>query len=295
MLNANLLDTHCHLWELGRGDYDWLNERKPELALITRDFTPLDLETAHGTTGVNHSILVQAAASDAETEFLLALAKQQASIVGVVGWVDLGGENVVGRLSELDNNAHCFGIRPMLQDIPVTDWILQQEQKVGLNALNQSNLCFDALVTSRHLDVLYTVCENYPEIPVIIDHAAKPPLSKPNSQQYEQWLSGMEKLATKTSALCKFSGLLTEMSPEQRSCPDKALGILKPMFEQLLEWFGHERLVWGSDWPVLTLAASYDDWFDITEELLSVLSASEQKMILGNNAMKFYNIDSVTV
>jgi len=281
------------LWELARGDYDWLDVNNPDLAPIARDFSWEDLKAAYSGKCIRRSVLVQAAASDAETDYLLSLTQNNPSIAGAVGWVDLGNHKVEERLIELDLNPLCLGIRPMLQDIPDTDWILNPAQQAGLAVLSQTTLKFDALVTSRHLDALLTLCLTYPDLPVIIDHAAKPALDNLLSDEYQQWCAGMQALAKNTEAICKVSGLLTEMSPEQRSSPQKALSVLQPLFEQLLEWFGPERLVWGSDWPVLTLAADFNSWFEISNKLLEPLTTSEQTAIVRNNAVAFYGLDEV--
>ena len=293
MHKVDWVDAHCHLWELARGDYDWLDVNNPDLAPIARNFGWEDLKAAYSGKDIEHSVLVQAAASDAETDYLLSLAQEHPSIAGVVGWVDLSNHKLEERLLELDLDPLCLGIRPMLQDIPETDWILNPDQQSGLAALSQTTLKFDALVTSRHLDALLTLCLTYPDLPVIIDHAAKPALDNLQSNEYQQWCAGMQALAKNTEAICKVSGLLTEMSPEQRSSPQKALSVLQPLFEQLLEWFGPERLVWGSDWPVLTLAADFNSWFEISNQLLAPLSTADRMAIVSTNAIKFYGLEEV--
>ncbi|MEO9786533.1 MAG: amidohydrolase family protein, partial [Aurantimonas coralicida] len=149
----------------------------------------------------------------------------------------------------------------------------------------------DALVLPVHLSRLATFCAAHPDLPVIIDHAAKPALAAPaDDPRHALWTEGMARLAKETACACKLSGLLTEMRPDQRDTSEAALAVLQPVFEQLLEWFGPERLVWGSDWPVLTLAASHALWVEITDALLAPLSASERAAILGGNARRFYGL-----
>ena len=293
MHNTAWLDAHCHLWTLRRGDYDWLDIANPELAPIARDFEWSDLNAAYGSSGITQSILVQAAASNEETDYLLSIAQKRPSILGVVGWADLESPKLAEHLSKLASNPLCLGIRPMLQDIPDTHWILGKNQQAALSALCQTSLRLDALITPRHLEVLLKTCIAHPQLSVIINHAAKPDFHNLKSPQYQQWSEGMEALAKETAVMCKVSGLLTEMSPEQTDSPQKALAALKPVFEQLLNCFGPKRLVWGSDWPVLTLAADFNFWFEVSCQLLEPLSKAERQDIARGNAMRFYGLKEI--
>ncbi len=288
------VDAHCHLWALDRGDYGWLDSNNPELTPIVRDFTPTDLHAAYPPSSIDASILVQAAPTDAETDYLLSLAADMPGAAGVVGWVDLGSAQLAARLDTLAANPLCRGIRPMLQDITATDWILQPAQHAGLAVLLAAGLRFDALITARHLPALRQVCQAFPDLPVIIDHAAKPALAAMDEAQLVPWMQGMQALGQTTMALCKLSGLLTEMHPTQTRSAQQAVAVLQPLFDQLLEWFGAERLVWGSDWPVVTLAAELPLWLEVTTTLLNPLSTGERSAILGGNAIRFYGLDRIT-
>jgi len=269
------LDAHCHFWRLDRGDYGWLQGPDPSLDAIRRDFLPADHPAA------GPVIAVQAAPTLEETDFLLSLARREAQILGVVGWVDLAASTAVADLAARAAGPEFLGVRPMLQDIAATDWLLTKPQGEALEALTRLQLTFDALVTQRHLPVLERFAAQNPDLPIVIDHAAKP---QPGDRS--AWEAGMRRLAGQ-GLHCKLSGLLTELSPDELRDP---LAALRPLVAQLLDWFGAERLIWGSDWPVLNLAASYAEWLALTEELLTDLSPDERAAVMGGNAMRFYGV-----
>ncbi|KGJ04646.1 amidohydrolase [Paracoccus halophilus] len=271
-----VIDAHCHFWRIARGDYGWLESGGAALAPIRRDFLPPDYP------GAARLIVVQAAPSLAETDFLLSLAKGDSRIAGVVGWVDLGDPGAAGLLCERADNPALRGIRPMLQDIADPDWLETAVNPRALAALVRLGLRFDALVTARHLPMLARFAARRDDLPLVIDHAAKP-----QPDRGEDWERGMAALAAIPHVHCKLSGLLTELSPEELRDP---LPALRPILARLLDWFGPERLIWGSDWPVVTLAASYDEWRDLTQALLADLSPSERAAIMGGNAARFYGL-----
>ncbi|MTH76801.1 amidohydrolase family protein [Paracoccus aestuariivivens] len=268
-----VLDAHCHFWRLDRGDYGWLDGKGGPLQAIRRDFTPQQHP------GEGPVIAVQAAPSLAETDYLLSLTDPR--IVGVVGWVDLRSAQAVHDLQQRAQNARFLGIRPMLQDIPDTDWLLNAPRPEALDTLVELGLTFDALVTERHLPVLAQFADSNPDIPVVIDHAAKP---KPADRK--NWSLGMQRLSAQGHH-CKLSGLLTELSADELRDP---LLALRPVVAELLDWFGPDRLIWGSDWPVLNLAGSYAGWRDLTDELLAGLSPDERAAVMGGNAKRFYGV-----
>lgn len=271
-----IVDSHCHFWRLDRGDYDWLAGSGGPLQPIRRDFLPADYP------GDARLIVVQAAASLAETDFLLSLGVSDSRIAGVVGWVNLADPGAADALSARASNPLFKGIRPMLQDIADSEWILSAPRPEVIGRLTRLGLRFDALVTTRHLAPLARFAARNPDLPIVIDHAAKP-----QPGDLSEWAAGMRVLARDERIHCKLSGLLTELSPAELDAPEPRL---REIFEQVLDWFGPERLIWGSDWPVLTLAASYDRWQALTDTLLSPLSAGERQAILGGNARRFYDI-----
>lgn len=271
------LDAHCHFWRIDRGDYGWLDGNGGPLAPIRRDFAPVDFP------GKGRAIVVQAAPTIAETDYLLGLAEQNDFIAGVVGWVDLSAADALAQMTRLAQNPWFKGLRPMLQDIAATDWLLAAPRAGIFDAMLELGLRFDALVTSRHLAMLKQFADRHPQLPIIIDHAAKP-----QADDRAVWAKGMQALAADKRIHCKLSGLLTEFNAEQLRDP---LPALQEILAQLLNWFGPERLVWGSDWPVLNLAGSYASWQDMTDQLLATLSQADQTAILYGNAARFYGVD----
>lgn len=270
------IDAHCHFWQMSRGDYGWLDAATRPVAALRRDFMPA------GYPGDGRMIVVQAAPTLAETDFLLDLAAKDARIAGVVGWVDLADPDAPRAIAGRAQNPLLRGVRPMLQDIQATDWLLTGPRPDALKALGEHGLCFDALVTTRHLPVLARFAAGNADLPIIIDHAAKP---QPGDRA--EWTAGMQALASGPRIYCKLSGLFTELSPEELADPARAL---QPVVARLLEWFGPKRLVWGSDWPVVTVAATFDEWLSLTDALLGGLSAADRAAVMGGNAARFYGV-----
>lgn len=271
------LDAHCHFWKLDRGDYGWLSGQDDHMDGLRRDFIPEDLPE-------NGAVLaIQSAPTAAETDYLLSLSDPR--IAGVVGWVDLEAPGCAGHIADRASHPRFRGVRPMLRDIEATDWLLTAPRPDALSILAQMNLGFDAQITPRHLPVLAVFAAENPDLAIVIDHAARPRLARGGPDP--EWVEGMSQLALAPNVHCKLSGLLTEMSPEQRLDP---LPVLRPVMDQLLSWFGPSRLMWGSDWPKLNLAGDFKCWREITDELIADLSPDEQAGIMGNNAVKFYGL-----
>lgn len=272
------VDAHCHFWQLFRGDYVWLQGDNVSLAPIRRDYVPMDYPVP------SRVIAVQAAASLAETDYLLSLAAGNCFIAGVVGWVDLTDPEAVAMLEGKAANPHFKGVRPMLQDIADTDWLTTAPRRDALEALIRLGLRFDALITPRHLPVLARFAAENPDLPIVINHAAKP-----RTNDLAAWMAGMRRLADDGRIYCKLSGLLTELSARELEAP---FAPLREIVLRLLEWFGPDRLIWGSDWPVLTLAATYEEWSDLTDNLLKDLTVAERAAVMGGNAIRFYGLTS---
>ncbi|SMC44782.1 amidohydrolase family protein [Rhizobium sp. RU36D] len=288
------IDAHCHFWSLERGDYGWLSPDNAALTPIYRDFGPAEMKSLAAAAGVSRYVAVQAAPTEAETRYLLDLASKYPEIAGVVGWVDLTTADAAERIADLARNQLLKGIRPMLQDLAEDDWINTAPTDAALAALAASSLRFDALVLPRHLMALEPFILAHPTLPVVIDHAAKPALgAAADDPRHQMWTAGMERLAAIPHVHCKLSGLLTEMRPDQYAGIDKAISVLRPYVTKLLEWFGPDRLIWGSDWPVLTLAGPHDFWVTVAQSLLSDLTANETAAIFGGNAKRFYGLDEV--
>lgn len=281
------VDSHCHLWRQDRLDYGWLDPANEALAPLLRDFEPSDLQARLEASGIEAAVVVQAAPTVAETRFLLELAETTPQIVGVVGWVDLADPASTAELDNLARNPLFKGVRPMLQDLDQADWIVAVPDEGVVNRLFELGLRFDALVLAPHLPHLLTFAKANPDLAIVVDHAAKPALA--DHSDLTGWRIGLQAIARETSAVCKLSGLLTEMAPTDL---DRADEVLVPIVADLLDWFGPDRLMWGSDWPVLKLAGTYAEWNALTQRLLGNLSDSDRARILGGTARAFYGLEA---
>ena len=284
-------DAHQHFWQIARGDYAWLRADDPAVAPLVRDFMPEALAPLLRAHGVTRTVLVQATDSVAETEFMLTLAAAHDFVAGVVGWVDLAGADAAATLERLAAHTRLKGVRPMLQDLPAADWIVDAPRPEAMHTLQRLGLRFDALVKPRQLEPLARFARAWPDLPVVIDHAAKPPLvSAWNDAAMQAWRRDMAALAALPQVACKISGLLTELSPADRASRARSTDRLRPVVDALLGWFGPQRLMWGSDWPVLTLAGGYDDWIAVSDALLVPLAAGERAQVLHGTAQRFYGL-----
>lgn len=274
------IDAHFHCWQLDRADYGWLT---PALSAIYRDVTIEDWRaqsTPHGVTG---GVLVQAAPTEAETRFLLAQADQHPEVLGVVGWVDWLAGDAPARIEALARRPRLKGLRPMLQDIDDAAWILQAALAPALQAMVDCGLVFDALVQPAHLPHIEILARRYPELRIVIDHAAKPDIA---GGQWQPWADGMARIAGETAAVCKLSGLMTQAGRTPIAAATR------PWAEHVLACFGPTRVLWGSDWPVLELAGSYAGWHAESAQLLAHLTADEGAAVFGGNARRVYHIDA---
>jgi L-fuconolactonase len=272
------VDAHHHVWRVGRGDYGWLTPDLP----IYRDYRLPDLRPLLG--DISGTVLVQAAPTEAETAYLLNVARNSDGLVrAVVGWEDLSGRKAPERIESLAADPHLRGIRPMLQDISETEWILDRALEPALRAMLGCSLRFDALIQPRHLRTLLTFCERHPEIPVVIDHAAKPDIAH---GAFQPWAEEIGRIARETQAFCKLSGLVTEAGK------DWHVDDLRRYTEHLLSCFGPDRLMWGSDWPVVELAGGYIAWRQATDRLLAALDEASRDAVMGGTAVRFYGLNS---
>ncbi|PJI40951.1 amidohydrolase [Ferrovibrio sp.] len=278
------IDAHQHYWQLGRSDYAWM--QAPH-AVIRRDFLPSDLAPLLKATGIDGTVLVQADATARETDFMLEIAAVTANVLGVVGWVDFTAKDAVAQVEYRAGQDKLRGLRPMLEFIADPEWILQPAFKPVLRTMVQQGLSFDALVHPQHLPAIETLVRRHPDLPMVIDHGAKPKLRawRGNALALVAWRDDMRKLARHQQVYCKLSGLLTEAGAGWQD------GDLLPAMQILLDLFGPSRLIWGSDWPVMTLAGQYSDWIELSEQALIGLTHSEKQQIYSDNAADFYKLD----
>jgi L-fuconolactonase len=272
-----IIDSHQHFWRLDRGDYTWLT---PALSPIYRDYLPEHLLPQIARAGVGSTILVQAAATVEETRFMLELAQRHEFIAGVVGWVDFESNEVADTIAELAADPRLVGLRPMIQDIPDPEWMLDTSLAPAFEAMIDQGLVFDALVLPKHLSALLELAARYPDLSMVLDHGAKPPIA---DGDLAFWKQGVAALARATPMACKLSGLVTEARSADAA-------VLRPAVEHLLETFGPKRMMWGSDWPVCELACSYEEWRTTTDRLLASLSAVERAQIFAETARATYGI-----
>jgi L-fuconolactonase len=276
------VDAHQHFWTLARPDYGWLT---PALGPIYRDFQPADLQPMLSQQQVLRTVLVQAAPTVAETDYMLALAAQHHFVQGVVGWVDMASASAPAELERLAANPIFKGVRPMLQDLPDADWIASAPIDAAVQAMLRLGLSLDALVKTAHLPYLLRFAQRHPALPIVMDHCAKPVVLRgPGHAEFAQWRDGMAALAQLPQICCKLSGLVTEAGAGWQ--PD----MLSPYTDTVLELFGPQRVMWGSDWPVLNLAADYPAWVACSEQLLQRLDPASAQAVWAGTAERFYRL-----
>lgn len=275
-----MIDAHQHFWQLSRGDYDWPNDT---VAPIFRDFGPGDLAPQLAAAGVTQTVLVQATPTVEETEYLLRLARTTDFVAGIVGWVDFEAADASETIDRLAADPMLKGLRPMLQSIDDTDWILRPSAEPALRHMAARGLRFDALIQPRHLGAVATLARRHPDLAIVIDHIAKPRMGA-GLVPDPAWRDGMAALAALPNTWCKLSGMVTEIGPGWTAADLAGHG------REVLERFGPSRLMWGSDWPVLTLAGSYADWLAQARALAADLSSSEQMQLFDGTARAFYGL-----
>ena len=274
------IDAHQHYWDPARGDYGWLT---PDLTPLYRAYGPADLAPLRAQAEVARTVVVQAAPTVDETRYLLDIARADASIAGVVGWVPLLDEDAPALIAELAREPKFKGVRPMLQDLPDDDWIANPALTPAIDALIAHGLAFDALIFARHVDALETFAQRFTALRIVVDHGAKPPI-RDGSAAWRTWAEAVSRLARLPHLHCKLSGLITEAAPNWK--PDD----LKPYVGHLVELFGPRRLMWGSDWPVLNLNGDYLLWHSIAVTLLAALPDAQSDAVFGANAAAFYRL-----
>jgi predicted TIM-barrel fold metal-dependent hydrolase len=281
------VDAHHHLWDLSVRPQPWLDE--PEHEPIRRTFTTGDLRTAATRTIVGRSlttsVVVQCVASVPETEDLLALAGTDPLIGAVVGWVDLAdpavGE-VLDRLGEGPGGSRLRSVRHLVQGETDPAWLQRPDVEHGLTAVAERDLGYDVLVRDHQLPQAVKLAQRLPELRLVLDHAAKPPVAK---GELADWASQLRLLAAHPQVACKVSGLVTEADWQRWTISD-----IRPVWDVLLSAFGPGRLMFGSDWPVCALAGGWNRWAATVEELLRGLSADEQHAVLAGTATAFYGL-----
>ncbi|MBP2551709.1 L-fuconolactonase [Neorhizobium galegae] len=274
-----MLDSHQHFWKVERSDYGWLT---PELGSIYRDFLPGDLTREMRRAGITRTILVQAAETEAETDFLLEIARETDFVAGVVGWIDMEAEDFAARLARYRQNPKFVGLRPMLQGLDDDAYILRPKVLDSLKAVADSGLTFDILTFTRHLPHVVAALKTVPGLKAVVDHISKPEIA---TGTLDPWRGHMEEIAAFANVSCKVSGMVTEASASWQ------LEDFRPYVDHVVRCFGPDRLMFGSDWPVCTLAASYAEVANLARTLLSSHFGPEDLHgIFEKNAALFYGV-----
>jgi L-fuconolactonase len=270
------IDAHQHFWRVARGDYDWMPAGPP----LRRDYLPEDLRPLNQAAGFDGSIVVQAAQTVAETEWLLNLAvEDDPAILGVVGWARLDGD-ADAMLARLGDHPKGGGVRPMLQDLGEDDWIWRRVPQQTLHDVAAQGLVFDVLSYPRHLPWVRRALERVDDLVVVIDH-----LSKPSYREaLGGWRDDMRALAARPQTFCKLSGLVTEVSGGW------SIDDFRRHVDIVIEAFGPERMLFGTDWPVCLLAAKHAEVVRLAEVLTADLGPLAQAQIFGSNAKRVYGV-----
>jgi L-fuconolactonase len=273
------IDAHQHFWLYNSLEYAWIDT---SMAALRRNFLPNDLAGELKSAGFGGSIAVQARQSLEETRWLLELAGKSASIVGVVGWIDLRSADVRSQLESLVPNPRLVGVRHIVQSEPDDRFLLQPDFLRGISVLEEFDLAYDLLIYTKHLPVAIEFVQKFPRQRFVVDHLAKPPIQ---SGKLDSWAAGIRELAKFPNVYCKVSGLVTE-ADWQRWTPDQ----IRPCLDVAFESFGPERLMIGSDWPVCQVAASYTTAIQLARDYIAMRSPRSLSAILGDNAARFYGL-----
>jgi L-fuconolactonase len=273
------IDAHQHFWRYHAAEYDWIDD---SMSRLRRDFLPGDLEAELRQTGFDSSIAVQARQSLEETHWLLQLAADSPRIAGVVGWVDLRSPDARRQLENLRRETKLVGVRHVVQSEPDDRFMLQPEFLRGIAMLEGFGLTYDILIYPRHLGVAAEFVQRFPRQRFVLDHLAKPLIKK---GIVEPWKADLRELAKWPNVFCKLSGMVTEA--DWASWKAKDFG---PYLEAAFEYFGPQRLMIGSDWPVCTVAGSYSTVMNIVMEYLSKYPEEVADAVLGSNAQRFWGL-----
>lgn len=272
------IDSHQHFWNPARGDYGWMMSEgaKPLRKRVMPKYMVPHLKTH----GIDRTVLVQAAPTVAETEYMLGIADSTDFIAKVVGWVDFENRDDLKELARLAKHPKFAGVRPMIQDLPDAEWMHRKDVQWAFDAIIDLDLTFDALGFPIHLDPFQRLFDKYPKMRTVIDHCMKPVVRK---NQFDDWAMRIAHIAKSTPVVCKLSGLATEAKPSWTA------DTLRPYARHVIDSFGPDRVMWGSDWPVLELNGTYGSWHDAAQSYVGKGKANDA--IFGGTAAQFYRIE----
>lgn len=273
------IDSHHHLWNYTPQEYGWISD---PMKIIRRDFVPMDLRSALGSAGVSGAVTVQARETLEETTWLLALAKSEPKMRGVVGWVPLIEPRVGDLLEKLAADPKMKGVRHVLQDDKASVLMEDKRFNAGIDLLPRHNLVYDILIYERHLKMTVPFVDRHPKQVFVLDHIAKPLIK---DHALEPWRTLIRELAKRGNVYCKLSGMVTEADWRTWKPAD-----LKPYIDVVIEAFTPKRLMFGSDWPVMLVASSYKQWHDVVAGAIAQLSEAEQERIWSGTATEAYRL-----
>lgn len=274
-----VIDSHQHFWKYDPVRYDWIND---SMKVLQKDFLPSNLGPILQKNKVDGCVAVQADQSEAETEFLLHLARENDFIKGVVGWVDLRADNVAERLVHFSEDKNLKGVRHIVQAEPDPEFMLRKDFQNGIQNLAQFGLTYDILVYPHQLAAAVLLARAFPDQKFVLDHIAKPKITEGLDRG---WVDQIKELALNPNVSCKVSGMVTETKNFKWRQED-----FSPFIEVVLEAFGWQRVLYGSDWPVCLLGGNYNEVLTIVTDYISKLSTVEREGIMGLNAIKFYSL-----
>ncbi|UOY04910.1 amidohydrolase family protein [Muricauda sp. SCSIO 64092] len=274
-----IIDTHQHFWKYDPVRDTWIDGT---MGVLQRDFLPKDLEPILEKNKISGCIAVQADQSEEETRFLLDMAKENDFIKGIVGWVDLTANNLMNKLSHFVNNPLLKGIRHVVQAEP-KGFMLREDFKRGISQLKNFGLTYDILIYPNQLREAFELVKSNPDQSFVINHLAKPNIKE--GHWYDTWNKNITEMASLPNAYCKLSGMVTEANWNHWSVYD-----FKPYIETVLNVFGTDRIMFGSDWPVCLLSGSYEEVLSLVEYYLQLFSKNEKKKVMGENAIEIYNL-----
>ena len=278
MIKVPVVDSHHHFWEIDKFDYSWMPDGSP----LAVDYGPTQLAPLIKAAGIDYTVVVQAVSSSDEARWLLELADQNDFIAGIVGWVDLTDPKVGYTLDELQRSKYFKGVRHIWEGENDPGWIVNSGAINGLQELVRRDLTFDFLAKPPNLPFIPQVMEQVPDLRAVVDHIGKPLIA---DHLVEPWLSDMRKVASINGIHCKISGMITEADQQSWIADD-----LRPYVHHILGMYGTDRLMFGTDWPVCTLAGEYQTVADTTRGILNSLSHTAKADVFGGTAIRFYRL-----
>ena len=278
-MGSRIIDSHHHFWDLKKFNYDWM---PLEDGVLRKNYLPEDIRPILQKNGIDQTVLVQAHESLQEAKWFLGLAEQNDFIAGVVAWVDLLDPDVGYVLDELLKYPKFVGVRHGVEHDPDQEWLIRDSSKRGLKELSDRSIRFDMLTRPHQLKHVLIVADEIPDLMMVIDHISKPPIS---TGVLEPWASDIARVADIPGIYCKVSGMVTEADHQNWEYDH-----FNPYIKHILDVFGIDRLMFGSDWPVCLLAGSYEDVLQVALRGLGDLSDEQKRMFMGDNAARFYGL-----